>query len=1093
MAVPKTAEGDDKLESQWTPNERRVFVQDQCLKSIIMSCLLDDIIKSVISCEIAKATWTDLVHNFEGLSDTKENRIMDLKLEYQTFKAKSTESLSQTYTRYKTLLNVLANDGVNLSKHEINISMEENSDYEVDKRSSEEYLRDLDIEFHERALLANSKQVSDNDEVTQVKVLMALADDELTVGKNHACIGEWIDITMRKINILLSMDEDANWQNYLKKCLHLLHMDLFEPVSPISINHEKYTLVIVDEYSRTEFRNHELESFCDEKGISQNFSSPYTPEQNGVAERKNRTLIEAARTMLNGSILFKHFWTEVVRITCYTQNRSIIVKRHNKTPYEIFRERIPDISYFHVVFNTRRQQVEKTYHVTFDESMEVIRFTNTSVDEIGIDDSSRYPPDEFIHKDDPYRQYQANYNISYYDRWSKDQHIEFVNILGDPHEGMLIRSMAAKLTAASASECLFADFLSKIEPKKVFEALKDPRWVDAISEFPDYVCKLDKALYGLKQAPRACLMCKISVQSKGITSSFCEKNPQVPERDRILKGDIELHFIPTEYHLANIFTKPLDEPTFTRLKAELDIHLHIDPLDNISRISRQRSMLNIASSIGVSTESDDTMNEDTPIGVAFAAKEGVTLSVVDMTVEMEKLSSLEDATVLGSFPPLSTPVTTMAGNALGKSLYANVTGKPSGNKLNIHTLFTPRGNGIDVVVSVESIRAISDRFANTTYGLFLGKRVAYHVVANNVRNTWDAMLENGPWFIQNNPLIVKKWHPDENLLKEDVSTIPVWVKLHGVPVTAFSNDGLSDIATKLGTPLMLDSYTSDMCMKSWGRSSYARVMIELGADVELKDKIVMTMPKIKGDGYYTCNVQVEYEWKPSRCAYCKVFGHVHEECPKNIGTGATKNLKNTSQTPKEIPNNSESTNEVSNSNPFEVLTTVDNDVYLGTNGGITNSADKGTNNASSSNTSIGEKIDKIERQICEGKLRFVDDDWNPLVPMGIMESDNEVEVVFDETVNLRISTNSKDGSDKGEASASNPSHWMVLVLPFKPIPPLIFLGEREIASLAGLKVSGRELAGKGVRGESLLAAVIKNDVLHSYKEMEDNVEQLDTA
>ncbi|GJU66837.1 putative reverse transcriptase domain-containing protein [Tanacetum coccineum] len=55
----------------------------------------------------------------------------------------------------------------------------------------------------------------------------------------------------------------------------------------------------------------------------------------------------------------------------------------------------------------------------------------------------------------------------------------------------------------------------------------------------------------------------------------------------------------------------------------------------------------------------------------------------------------------------------------------------------------------------------------------------------------------------------------ENLLKEDVSTVPVWIKLHGVPVTAFSGDGLSAIATKLGTPLMLDSYTSDMCMQSW--------------------------------------------------------------------------------------------------------------------------------------------------------------------------------------------------------------------------------------------------------------------------------------
>ncbi|GJX52785.1 hypothetical protein Tco_0281154, partial [Tanacetum coccineum] len=80
----------------------------------------DDIMEPVISCEIAKATWTDLVHNFKGPSDTKENRIMELKLEYQTFRAKPTESLSQTYTRYKTLLNELANDGVNLSKHEIN-------------------------------------------------------------------------------------------------------------------------------------------------------------------------------------------------------------------------------------------------------------------------------------------------------------------------------------------------------------------------------------------------------------------------------------------------------------------------------------------------------------------------------------------------------------------------------------------------------------------------------------------------------------------------------------------------------------------------------------------------------------------------------------------------------------------------------------------------------------------------------------------------------------------------------------------------------------------------------------------------------------
>nr|GFA85857.1 retrovirus-related Pol polyprotein from transposon TNT 1-94 [Tanacetum cinerariifolium] len=192
----KTTEGDTKPKFQWTPDERRVVVQDQHLKSIIMSCLPDDIMKSVISCVSARETWTDLVYNFEGPSDTKEYMIMDLKLEYQTFRAKSTESLSQTYTRYKTLLNELTNDGVNLSKHEINVGF-------INSLVDETFNWD-------------EEEVFGKEEVTQVKVLMALADNELTVVKNHARNDEWVDITMRKVNTLLSMDEDADWKNYLK-------------------------------------------------------------------------------------------------------------------------------------------------------------------------------------------------------------------------------------------------------------------------------------------------------------------------------------------------------------------------------------------------------------------------------------------------------------------------------------------------------------------------------------------------------------------------------------------------------------------------------------------------------------------------------------------------------------------------------------------------------------------------------------------------------------------------------------------------------------------------------------------------------------
>ncbi|GKE05176.1 hypothetical protein Tco_1397194 [Tanacetum coccineum] len=68
------------------------------------------------------------------------------------------------------------------------------------------------------------------------------------------------------------------------------------------------------------------------------------------------------------------------------------------------------------------------------------------------------------------------------------------------------------------------------------------------------------------------------------------------------------------------------------------------------------------------------------------------------------------------------------------------------------------------------------------------------------------------------------------------------VKFHNIPITVFKEDGLSVILTKLGTPLMLDPYNSAMCTESWGRSSYAKTMFELQADIELKDTLVIVVP-----------------------------------------------------------------------------------------------------------------------------------------------------------------------------------------------------------------------------------------------------------
>ncbi|GJX96761.1 putative ribonuclease H-like domain-containing protein [Tanacetum coccineum] len=88
-----------------------------------------------------------------------------------------------------------------------------------------------------------------------------------------------------------------------------------------------------------------MNQFCGMKGIKREFSVARTPQQNGVAERKNKTLIEAAKTMLADSLLPTIFWAEAVNTTCNVQNRVLVTKPHNKTPYELLHGRPASISF----------------------------------------------------------------------------------------------------------------------------------------------------------------------------------------------------------------------------------------------------------------------------------------------------------------------------------------------------------------------------------------------------------------------------------------------------------------------------------------------------------------------------------------------------------------------------------------------------------------------------------------------------------------------------------------------------------------------------------------------------------------------------
>ncbi|GJZ44288.1 putative ribonuclease H-like domain-containing protein [Tanacetum coccineum] len=165
----------------------------------------------------------------------------------------------------------------------------------------------------------------------------------------------------------------------------MLHMDLFGPINVKSLMKKSYCLVVTNEFSRysglfflatkdetsgilktfiteienqldhkvkvirsdngTKFKNSVMNQLCETKGIKREFSVARTPQQNGVAKRKKKTLIEAARTMLVNSKLPTTFWAEVVNTACYVLNRVLVIKPNSKTPYELIHGRTPLIDF----------------------------------------------------------------------------------------------------------------------------------------------------------------------------------------------------------------------------------------------------------------------------------------------------------------------------------------------------------------------------------------------------------------------------------------------------------------------------------------------------------------------------------------------------------------------------------------------------------------------------------------------------------------------------------------------------------------------------------------------------------------------------
>ncbi|GJZ58423.1 uncharacterized mitochondrial protein-like protein, partial [Tanacetum coccineum] len=214
----------------------------------------------------------------------------------------------------------------------------------------------------------------------------------------------------------------------------------------------------------------------------------------------------------------------------------------------------------------------------------------------------------------------------------------------------------------------------------------------------------------------------------------------------------------------------------------------------------------------------------------------------------------------------------------------------------------------DCVLPLANLQAIKQKFENTLMGYFVGKSVAFPLVKNYVTNTWskfgfqkvirdedyffffkfnsitgvEQVLEQGPWMIRNTPIILNKWSPNLSLCKDKVTSIPVWVKLDRVPVVAYSEDGLSLIASQIGKPVMLDAFTTSMCNDPWGCIGFTRALIDVSATTELKKEVIMAVPHEDRTGHTKVQITAEFEWNPLLCMDCHVFGHMMAQCPKRV-------------------------------------------------------------------------------------------------------------------------------------------------------------------------------------------------------------------
>nr|GEY67847.1 retrovirus-related Pol polyprotein from transposon TNT 1-94 [Tanacetum cinerariifolium] len=386
-----------------------------------------------------------------------------------------------------------------------------------------------------------------------------------------------------------------------KRRLQLLHMDSCGPMRVESINGKKYFLVIVDDYSiytwthflrskdetpevlinflrlvqrglhaqvrtvrtdkGTEFLNKTLHAYFASEGVHHQTSVARTPEQNGVVERRNRTLVEACRTILSAAKVPLYFWAEAIATVCFTQNRSLVIPRHEKTPYHIINDQKPSVKFFHIFcslcFIIRDgENLDKMKEKDPTQAPTVTSTENINQAET-ISKNAQVKDDEFINifytlvqdRGKPSSRHVDSLNMhTFYQRhpfehrWPKDHPLD--QVIGNPSQSVRTR----RQLELDGEMCMFSLIVCRTEQKNIKESVADSAWIESIQEELHHFDRLD--VWELVDRP----LCKNVINMKWLwKNKRDEENTVIRNKSRlVVKGYAQKEGIDFEESFAPV-------------------------------------------------------------------------------------------------------------------------------------------------------------------------------------------------------------------------------------------------------------------------------------------------------------------------------------------------------------------------------------------------------------------------------------------------------------------------------------------------------------------------------------------------------------